>query len=149
MLILVRRNALISASASPTTSTSPISTFPAVGSIRRLTQRTKVDLPLPDNPMTTNVSRASDAQVDVVQADGVPGVGENLILAGPVLHPCQHLPRPGAEYLVQILDFYVAGPRRGARAAAVVASGAHHQSRRARLKRAPSWSDRAGRRMRP
>ena len=31
-------------------------TLPAVGVINRLRQRTRVDLPLPDSPMTTTIS---------------------------------------------------------------------------------------------
>jgi hypothetical protein len=38
------------------TSRSPISTLPAVGSMSRVRQRTRVDLPEPDRPITTNTS---------------------------------------------------------------------------------------------
>ena len=56
MLILVRRNAVIPSGASCKMSVSSIITWPAVGSISRFTHRTKVDLPLPDSPITTKVS---------------------------------------------------------------------------------------------
>jgi hypothetical protein len=39
-----------------TTSSPSISTVPAVGSSSRLMHRTSVDFPLPDRPITTNVS---------------------------------------------------------------------------------------------
>ena len=54
-------------------------TVPAVGSTSRVRQRTSVDLPLPDSPITTNVSPRVDVEVDV--ADGGDVAGARLQLA--------------------------------------------------------------------
>src|SRR5947208_2764587 len=56
MATLCRRRSRNCCSAQPVTSCSPMRTEPAVGSISRVRHRTRVDLPLPDRPMTTNTS---------------------------------------------------------------------------------------------
>ena len=50
------------ASSAAVTSRSPIRTVPAVGSMSRVRQRTSVDLPLPDRPMTTNTSPSATSR---------------------------------------------------------------------------------------
>ena len=45
------------------TSSSSMSTRPDVGSMSRLRQRTRVDLPLPDRPMTTTISPSSTSKL--------------------------------------------------------------------------------------
>ena len=56
MAVFLRRNSVNSFSVYPSTSSPSIQTDPTVGSIKRLMHRTSVDLPLPERPMTTNVS---------------------------------------------------------------------------------------------
>ena len=48
-------------------STPSTTTVPAVGSSSRLTQRSSVDLPDPDGPMTQTTSPRVDRQVDAAQ----------------------------------------------------------------------------------
>ena len=53
---LLRRTSSSVSLSALVTSTSPMRTVPTVGSISRVRQRISVDLPLPDNPMTTKTS---------------------------------------------------------------------------------------------
>ena len=58
------------------TSSPSISTWPAVGSTRRDRQRTSVDLPEPERPMTTNSSPSADGERDVAHGRDVAGPGQ-------------------------------------------------------------------------
>ena len=53
--IFVRRNSLNCTSSKSVTSCPSMCMFPEVESMRRIKHLTRVDLPLPDNPITTNV----------------------------------------------------------------------------------------------
>ena len=54
------------------TSSPSIATVPAVGSISRVRQRTSVDLPEPDRPITTKTSPGRDLEGDVLDAAAQP-----------------------------------------------------------------------------
>ena len=56
MLTLWRRMSSSSSLPAAVTSVAPMCTVPAVGSMSRVRQRTRVDLPLPDSPITTKTS---------------------------------------------------------------------------------------------
>src|SRR5919202_4080780 len=62
MLIFSLRTVRSCASSSPRRSRPSTSTVPALGSMSRLSSRTRVDLPDPDRPMTTNSSPRSTSK---------------------------------------------------------------------------------------
>jgi hypothetical protein len=63
MLMSLRRKARSCASGSVLMSLPSIRMRPSVGSIRRFSMRTRVDLPEPDKPMMTKISPASMVNV--------------------------------------------------------------------------------------
>ncbi len=63
MLILRRRSSTRSRTDMAVTSAPSSRTLPALGSMRRLIMRTRVDLPEPDSPITTNSSPCSIRRV--------------------------------------------------------------------------------------
>ena len=76
MLIFVRRSSRSRSGLAAVTSSPSISTLPAVGSIRRDRQRTSVDLPEPDRPMTTKSSPLADGERDVADGGHVADPGQ-------------------------------------------------------------------------
>ena len=63
MLMCLRRSARSALASICAMSWPSNSTWPAVGSIRRLSSRTSVDLPEPDRPMTTKISPSCTAKL--------------------------------------------------------------------------------------
>ena len=73
---------------------------PSVGSIRRLKWRMSVDLPEPDRPHDDEDFLPRNVKVDVHQADNVPVLGKQALLADARFDARQRLGRRRPENLV-------------------------------------------------
>ncbi len=78
--------------------------WPLVGSIKRLSMRTRVDLPEPDRPMTTKISPRFDGEVGVEHANRLAGAFEDLLLGKPLAHQVQGLLWLIAKDLEDVFD---------------------------------------------
>ena len=99
-----RRSSRSWSSLAPVMSSPFITTWPAVGSISRVSNRISVDLPEPDRPITTNTSPGRDLERDVLDRHHAARLGLQVLAREIGVRGSDDLLGAGAEDLPQAVD---------------------------------------------